>query len=75
MYLEIGFILFLIASYLYFMYQDMITKTATDMWKLGAAVVTVASTVGGVYYLYKNPEQINNIREMLLKKQPSIGNK
>jgi hypothetical protein len=79
MYLEIGFILFLIISYIYVLNQEIIHGAALTTWTTvtrgAAAVATIATTVTGAYYIYKNPDVLMLIRERLLKKQPSIGDK
>ena len=71
MYLEVGFI--------YVLNQEIIHGAALTTWTTvtrgAAAVATITTTVTGAYYIYKNPDLLMLIRERLLKKQPSIGDK
>jgi hypothetical protein len=68
MLVEIGFIVFIISAYIYFLYSDSINSLAQNAYKFSASLMTVAITFSGAYYLYKHPDQIALIREMMLKK-------
>jgi predicted PurR-regulated permease PerM len=65
---EVGFILFIVSAYMYFLYQDVVHSTVQNMYKLGTSAITVTIVGIGVYYLYKNPEQIPELITKFLKK-------
>lgn len=65
---EIGFILFIVSAYLYFMYQDLVHSTVQNMYKLGTSAITIGLVATSAYYLYKNPEQVPQLITKFLKK-------
>jgi predicted PurR-regulated permease PerM len=65
---ELGFIIFIVSAYVYFLYQDMVHSTFQNMYKLGTSTVTIALVATGAYYLYKNPEQVPELITKFLKK-------
>jgi predicted PurR-regulated permease PerM len=65
---EIGFILFIVSAYLYFLYQDLVHSTVQNMYKLGTSAITVALVATSAYYLYKNPDQVPELITKFLKK-------
>jgi hypothetical protein len=62
---EIGFIIFIISSYIYFLYGEQLKGILENSYKLGTAAITVGLIASGAYYLYKNPEQRGIVKEML----------
>ena len=66
---EVGFIIFIISSYVYFLYHDAINSGIQNLYKFGASAITVSIVVTGVYYLYKNPDQIPSLLTKFLKKK------
>jgi hypothetical protein len=68
MWLEVGFIVFIVSAYVYFLHQDTINGMVQNVYKLAAAGLTVAVVGTGVYYLYKNPEQVPELINKFLKK-------
>ena len=68
MLLEVGFILFIVSVYVYFLHQDTINGLVQNVYKLAAAGLTVAFVGTGTYYLYKNPEQVPELMNKFLKK-------
>jgi len=69
MLVELGFIVFIVASYVYWLYAQQINTAAQSAYRLGTSAITVALAASGAYYLYKHPDQIVLLKEMLLKKQ------
>ena len=66
---EVGFIIFIISSYVYFLYHDAINSGIQNLYKFGAAAITVSIVATGVYYLYKNPDQVPGLLTKFLKKK------
>ena len=66
--MEVGFILFIVSAYVYFLHQDTINGLVQNVYKLAAAGLTVAVVGSGAYYLYKNPEQVPELINKFLKK-------
>ena len=66
--MEVGFIVFIISAYVYFLHQDTINGLVQNVYKLAAAGLTVAFIGTGTYYLYKNPEQVPELINKFLKK-------
>ena len=65
---EVGFIIFIISSYVYFLYHA-INSGLQNVYKFGASAITVVVVATGVYYLYKNPEQVPSLLTKFLKKK------
>jgi hypothetical protein len=66
---EVGFIIFIISSYVYFLYHDAINSGIQNLYKFGASAITVSIVATGVYYLYKNPDQVPTLLTKFLKKK------
>jgi hypothetical protein len=66
---EVGFIIFIISSYVYFLYHDAINSGLQNVYKFGASAITVIVVATGVYYLYKNPDQVPSLLTKFLKKK------
>jgi predicted PurR-regulated permease PerM len=68
MWVEIGFIIFIVSAYVYFVNQELVHSTVQNMYKLGTTAITVALVGSSAYYLYKNPEQVPELITKFLKK-------
>ena len=68
MWVEIGFIIFIVSAYVYFVNQELVHSTVQNMYKLGTSSITVALVGSSAYYLYKNPEQVPELITKFLKK-------
>ncbi len=66
---EVGFIIFIISSYVYFLYHDAINSGIQNLYKFGASAITISIVATGVYYLYKNPDQVPGLLTKFLKKK------
>lgn len=66
---ELGFIIFVISSYVYFLHHDAINSGILNVYKFGASAITVIVAATGVYYLYKNPDQVPSLLTKFLKKK------
>jgi hypothetical protein len=66
---EVGFIIFIISSYVYFLYHDAINSGIQNVYKFGASAITISIVATGVYYLYKNPDQVPALLTKFLKKK------
>jgi hypothetical protein len=66
---EVGFIIFIISSYVYFLYHDAINSGLQNVYKFGASAITISIVATGVYYLYKNPDQVPGLLTKFLKKK------
>ena len=58
---ELGFIIFVISSYVYFLHHDAINSGIQNVYKFGASAITVIVAATGVYYLYKNTDQVPSL--------------
>lgn len=64
--LEIGFIIFICCSYMYFLYGEQIHAFGFTAYRFATAALTVSATATGAYYLWANPDKRWSLLETMV---------
>jgi hypothetical protein len=69
MLLEIGFITFIVVSYIYFLHSETILSMYLSLYRLLRSAITIGLVASGAYYFYKNPDQLGLLRDFISKRK------